>query len=45
MNQIFNYILTERYSDIHIYFYILSLMCVLSIYVWRMNDWRKIIYE
>jgi len=41
MNEIFNYILTERYSDIHIYWIILSLMCVLSIYVWRKMDWRK----
>jgi hypothetical protein len=45
MDDIINYIFTEKYSDIHIYWIILSLMCVLGIYVWRMNDWRKIIYE
>ena len=45
INQIFNYIFTERYSEVNIYWIILSMMCVLGIYVWRMFDWRKMINE
>jgi hypothetical protein len=43
INYLINYTLTEKYSDINIYWIILSMICVLGIYVWRMMDWRKMI--
>ena len=45
INEIINYVLTEQYSEVNIYWIILSTMCVLGIYVWRMRNWRKMINE